>query len=252
MSSKNWKHVWITGASSGLGEHVARLLAAEGVHVSITARSTDKLKSIAATSDNISVYPADVTNAELLRGLVGKMEVAHGPVDLCIFCAGAWFPGKITDLKVENFAKTIDVNLMGVVNALDAVMGPMLARGRGHISWVSSVAGYGGLPNAAAYGSSKAALIHLAESVRPELERKGLVLSLINPGFVKTPMTEHNDFPMPFLMETEDAARKMIEGLKAQKFEIAFPWQLVWILKLLNLLPYRVYHYLIRKFVLRG
>ena len=252
MANNQWKHVWITGASSGLGEHVARQLADQGIHVSITARSKDKLQAIADSSPNISAYPADVTNAESLRDLVGRIELAHGPIDMCIFSAGAWFPGKITDLQVENFAKTIDVNLMGVVNALDAVMGPMLARGQGHISWVSSVAGYGGLPNSAAYGSSKAALIHMAESVRPELERKGLTVSVINPGFVKTPMTSQNDFPMPFLMEPEDAATKMIEGLQAKKFEIAFPWQLVWILKILNLLPYSAYHFLIRKFVLGG
>ena len=252
MANNQWKHVWITGASSGLGEHVARQLADQGIHVSITARSKDKLQAIVDSSPNISAYPADVTNAESLRDLVGRIELAHGPIDMCIFSAGAWFPGKITDLQVENFAKTIDVNLMGVVNALDAVMGPMLARGQGHISWVSSVAGYGGLPNSAAYGSSKAALIHMAESVRPELERKGLTVSVINPGFVKTPMTSQNDFPMPFLMEPEDAATKMIEGLQAKKFEIAFPWQLVWILKILNLLPYSAYHFLIRKFVLGG
>jgi len=252
MAANNWKHVWITGASSGLGEHVARLLAEEGVQVSISARSADKLAAIAESSPNISAYPLDVTDAESVRNVAGRIEMAHGPIDMCIFSAGAWFPGKITDLQVENFAKTIDVNLMGVVNALDAVMGPMLARRAGHISWVASVAGYGGLPNSAAYGSSKAALIHLAESVRPELERKGLTISVINPGFVKTPMTSQNDFPMPFLMEPEDAAVKMIEGLKKKKFEITFPWQLVWTLKILNLLPYSAYHFLIRKFVLGG
>ena len=247
-----WKHVWITGASSGLGENVARILASEGIHVSISARSEDKLAAIAASSENISSHPADVTDATALKDVVSEIESEHGPIDLCIFCAGAWFPGKITDLQVENFAKTIDVNVMGVVNGLDAVMGPMLVRGKGHISWVSSVAGYGGLPMSAAYGSSKAALIHLAESARPELERKGLTLSVINPGFVKTPMTEQNDFPMPFLMEPEDAAQKMVDGLKAEKFEIAFPWQLVWILKILNLLPYSIYHWIIRKTVLKS
>ena len=247
MTNAKWKHVWITGASSGLGEHVARQLAAKGCAVSITARSADKLTAIAASSDGIRAYPADVTNADDLKNVVASAEADSGPIDLCIFCAGAWFPSKITDLKVENFARTLDVNVMGVVNGMDAVMAGMLARGRGHMSWISSVAGYGGLPNSAAYGSSKAALIHLAESAKPELNRKGIAVSLINPGFVKTPMTAKNDFPMPFLMEVEDGARKIVEGLEAEKFEIRFPWQLVWILKVLNHLPYWLYFWLVRR-----
>ena len=247
-----WKHVWITGASSGLGEHVARQLADEGITVSISARSADKLDAIAASNANIHAVPADVTDHGRLREVVEQIEADHGPIDLCIFCAGAWFPGKITALNVESFQKTLDVNVMGVVNALEAVQGKMLERGTGHISWVSSVAGYGGLPNSAAYGTSKAALIHLAESVRPELERKGLKVSVINPGFVKTPMTAVNEFPMPFLMEVEDGAAAMIKGLKAEKFEVTFPWQLVRILKFLNLLPYPVYHWIIRKMVFGG
>ena len=252
MSEAKWEHVWITGASSGLGEHVARILARQGCHVSISARSEDKLNAIAASSDNISAHPLDVTDHEACKKVVSDIEAAHGPIDLCVFSAGAWFPGKITKMQVDNFEKTLNVNLMGVVRCLDAVMPGMLERGSGHISWVASVAGYGGLPNAASYGSSKAALIHMAESARPELERRGLTLSVINPGFVKTDMTADNDFPMPFLMEVEDAAEKMVDGLKAEKFEIAFPWQLVTILKVLNLLPYWLYHWIIRKGVLRS
>lgn len=251
MSDAKWKHVWITGASSGLGEHAARILASQGCHVSITARSEDKLQAIASASDQISAHPGDVTDNEAMLALVDDIEAAHGPIDLAVFCAGAWFPGKITDLQVENFEKTVDVNLLGVVRCLDAVLKKMLPRGRGHIAWVSSVAGYGGLPNAAAYGATKAALINMAESARPELERNGLKLSLINPGFVKTPMTEENDFPMPFIMEVEDAAEKMVQGLKAEKFEITFPWQLVRILKFLNVLPYSLYFLITRRLTRR-
>ncbi|MFD0916316.1 SDR family NAD(P)-dependent oxidoreductase [Pseudahrensia aquimaris] len=249
MAEPKWKHVWITGASSGLGEGVARILAKKGCHVSITARSEDKLAAIAADFGNVTSYPGDVTDPERLKEIVAQAEETHGPIDLTIFCAGAWFPSPITKMKVENFAKTVDVNLMGVVYALDAVLDRMIERGSGHISWVSSVAGYGGLPNSAAYGSTKAALIHLAESVRPELERKGLTLSLINPGFVKTPMTNKNDFPMPFIMEPDDAAEAMVSGLEREKFEVVFPWQLKWILKFMNILPYPLYFWITRKMV---
>ena len=236
-----WKHVWITGASSGLGEHVARQLAARGCKVSITARRKEKLDEIAQGSDNIFAYPADVTDADQLKAIVTQMEADHGQIDLTIFSAGAWFQSSVKELNLGNYAKTLDVNIMGVVNAMDAVLPQMMARRGGHISWVSSVSGYGGLPLAASYGASKAALINMAESMHSELERAGVCLSLINPGFVRTPMTDKNAFPMPFLMEPEDAATKMIEGLEKEKFEIAFPWQLVWILKALNILPYWLY-----------
>ncbi|MEL6947524.1 MAG: SDR family NAD(P)-dependent oxidoreductase [Pseudomonadota bacterium] len=246
-----WNHVWLTGASSGLGEFTARALAKMGCTVSITARSRDKLEAIAADFDNVHVYEADVTDHARIMDIVDKMEEAHGPIDLCILSAGAWFQSSIKELKVENFRKTFDVNLMGVVYCLDAMLPRMRQRGGGHVSWIASVAGYGGLPNAASYGASKAALIHFAETAKPELERDNITVSLINPGFVRTPMTDKNDFPMPFLMEPEDAADKIVAGLKAKKFEIAFPWQLVTILKVMNHLPYWLYFWIIKKGVLR-
>jgi short-subunit dehydrogenase len=244
-----WKHVWITGASSGLGEYTARILAERGCHVSISARSLDKLEAIAATHENISAHEADVTDGDRLKKVVSEIEAAHGPIDLCILSAGAWFQSSITELNIENFQKTVDVNLMGVVKSLDAVLPGMLERRSGHISWVASVAGYGGLPNAASYGATKAALIHMAETVKPELEAKNIVVSVVNPGFVRTAMTDKNKFPMPFLMEPEDAAEKIVSGLEAEKFEVAFPWQLVWILKLINHLPYWLYFKIIKRLV---
>ena len=248
-TSGNWKHVWITGASSGLGEYTARILAERGCHVSISARSEDKLAAIAATHENISAHPADVNDGERLKEVVAEIEGSYGPVDLCIFSAGAWFQSSIKDMKVENFQKTVDVNLMGVVKSLDAILPRMLERQHGHVSWIASVAGYGGLPNAASYGATKAALIHLAETVKPELESENITVSVINPGFVRTALTDKNKFPMPFLMEPEDAAEKIVAGLEAEKFEVAFPWQLVWILKFLNHLPYWLYFKFIKRLV---
>lgn len=242
-----WKHVWLTGASSGLGEFTARKLAELGCHVSISARSKDKLEAIASSHPNISAHVADVTDPARIKEVVDEIETDFGPIDLCIFSAGAWHQSTITALNVENFKKTVEVNLMGVVYCLDAVLPRMVQRRQGHVSWIASVAGYGGLPSASSYGATKAALIHMAETVKPELARKGIDVSLINPGFVRTPMTDKNNFPMPFLMEPKDAAEKIVSGLKAKKFEIAFPWQLVWILKTLNHLPYWLYFKFIKR-----
>ncbi len=247
MRNGDWKHIWITGASSGLGEHTARLLAEQGYQVSISARSADKLDAIANGFENVTVYPADVTDADALKRTVAEAEAAHGSIDLALFCAGAWFQSSVKNMNTENFSKTLDVNVMGVVNALDAVLPQMFSRKAGHVAWVSSVAGYGGLPNAASYGSSKAALINMAESMKPELNREGITVSVVNPGFVRTPMTDKNKFPMPFIMEPEDAARAIVSGLRRKKFEVAFPWQLVTILKFLNRLPYWLYFALVKR-----
>jgi short-subunit dehydrogenase len=145
----------------------------------------------------------------------------------------------------------LQVNYMGVINVLAAVLPGFARERRGHISWIASVSGYRGLPKAAAYGPTKAALINLAESLKPELDEMGVKISVINPGFVKTPMTEVNDFEMPFLMQPEEAARVTIKGLARGKFEIAYPTPFVAILKTLRLLPYALYFPLIRRSVLK-
>ena len=160
-----------------------------------------------------------------------------GPVDLVIGAAGKYKPVFSQELSLEDFRSTLDVNYMGVINMLDAVLPAFRARRSGHVAWIASVAGYLGLPKSAAYGPTKAALINLAEGLKPELEQFNITTSVINPGFVRTPMTDGNDFPMPFLMEPDEAARRTIEGLAKGKFEIAYPTRFVLILKTLRLLP---------------
>ena len=135
----------------------------------------------------------------------------------------------------------MEVNYFGIVNALEPLIPAMIATARGHIALVASVAGYRGLPKAAAYAPSKAAVINLAEVLRLELSRHGIVVSLVNPGFVETPMTAVNDFPMPYMIKADDAAERILRGLEQGRFEIAFPWQLVAMLKLLRLLPNGLY-----------
>lgn len=244
-----WKTAWITGASTGIGREIALQLAAAGVKVAASARSPEKL---AALGPNILAIPLDVTDAAACRAAAAEVESRLGPIDLAVLGAGTYTPVALDDLDPARFAHMMDTNYMGVVNCVAALAPGMMARGAGHLSWIASVAGYVGLPKAAAYGPTKAALINLAESLEPEMSVKGVSVSVINPGFVETPLTAQNDFPMPFLMKADDAARRTIQGLAAGRFEIAYPRRFVAILKALRLLPYPLFFRLIRRAVLKG
>jgi short-subunit dehydrogenase len=243
---------WITGASSGIGRELALLLARRGVRVAATARSADRLAALAGEAAGIEAFPADVTDDGGVASIVARIEERLGPVDLAVLNAGTWEPVSATALDPAVFARAIDVNYLGVVRCLGAVLPAMQRRRAGRIAIVSSVAGYRGLPKAGAYGPSKAALISLAESLRPELERAGVGLSLVNPGFVATPLTAKNDFPMPFMLAPEDAAARILRGLERGRFEIAFPWRLVALLKLARVLPYSLFFALVRRGIMRG
>ena len=247
-----WKTVWITGASTGIGAEVAKQLAAAGVTVAISARKADTLNELAAHQPNLKPYPLDVTDAKHVAVCFAKIESDLGPVDLIIAGAGTYKPVLAADMTPEIFQSTMAVNYLGVTNVLCAVVPVMKQRKTGHISWIASVAGYTGLPKAAAYGPSKAALINLAECLKPELNSDGIDVSIINPGFVKTPLTAQNDFDMPYLMEVEEAARLTIAGLEKKHFEISYPKPFVRILKTMKLLPYSLYFWLIRRYVLKA
>jgi len=243
-----WRVAWVTGASTGIGRHMAGQLLAAGVKVAVSARSADRLRDM---GEGALAVPLDVTDSQACVAAVAQIEAALGPIDLAVFGAGAYTPVKVDDIDVKVFARTMETNYMGVVNCLAAMAPPMLARRRGHVSWIASVAGYMGLPKAAAYGPTKAALINLAESLEPELRLKGVRLSVINPGFVATPLTAQNDFEMPFLMQPDEAARRSIAGLAEGRFEIAYPRRFVAILRALRMLPYPVFFRLITRFVLK-
>ncbi len=243
-----WKTAWVTGASTGIGAEVARQLAAAGVRVAASARSPDKLKAL---GPDILAVPLDVTDAAGCRAAVAQIEAELGPIDLAVLGAGTYAPVAADHLDPALFAHMMDTNYMGVVNCVAALAPGMIARGDGHLSWIASVAGYMGLPKSAAYGPTKAALINLAESLQPELKLKGVEVSVINPGFVATPLTAQNDFPMPFLMSPEDAGRRTIEGLAAGRFEVAYPRRFATILKTVRLLPYPLFFKLISRAVLK-
>ena len=242
-----WKLVWITGASTGIGREVALQLAARGVVVAVSARSAEKLEGMAP---NIKAYPLDVTDGVAVQNTIDKIERELGPIDMALMAAGAYAPVDVNAFTLEPFAKMMGVNFLGVVNCIAGLLPVMRQRSHGRIAWIASVAGYRGLPKAAGYGPSKAALINLAESIAPELAVQGIDVSVVNPGFVATPMTAKNDFPMPFLMTPQDAARRTIEGLAAGKFEVAYPTRFVIILKIVRLLPYGLYFWLIKRGVL--
>lgn len=244
--------VWITGASSGIGKAVAEKLAARGLKVAVSARSEAPLNALAATYPTITAYPLDVTDADGVKGVIDTIERDIGPIDLAIFCAAVWKVLDVEELDVEAVQTGMSVNFNGTVATLIPLLHRMMARESGHVGVVASVAGYRGLPRAAAYGPTKAALINLVETLSPDLARHNVDISIINPGFVDTPMTQDNDFPMPFIVQVEDAADRIIAGLEKRAFEVAFPWQLVTILKVLSVIPNRLFLYLMRRFVARA
>ncbi|WP_181701882.1 SDR family NAD(P)-dependent oxidoreductase [Chthonobacter albigriseus] len=240
---------WVTGASSGIGRETALRLAARGWTVAVSARSADALTSLAAASPGrIHAIPLDVTDHAAAAAAVARIEAEVGPIALALLNAGIYLPVRGESLAVEDFDRSIDVNLKGTVYTLLPVIEAMKRRGRGQIAVVSSVAGYGGLPTSAAYGATKAALFNLMASLKFDLDRLGILTQVVSPGFVDTPATASNPFPMPFLMTVENAADRLVAGLETGGYEITFPRRFTWGLKAINLLPYAAYFPLVRRF----
>ncbi len=239
--------VWLTGASAGIGKAVTARLVEDGWTVYITARSEDKLVAMAEGSGGkIIPAPGDVTDPEAMEKIVARIEAGHG-LALAILNAGVYIPMTAREFNVEDAKKHFDVNLQGVVNGLVPAMQVMLAKNRGCLALVSSVAGYRGLPKAGAYGATKAALINMAEALAYNLYPEGVRISLICPGFVETDATSVNEFDMPFLMQPEDAANRIVDGLRTKKFEITFPRRFSYMLKSFRFLPAKWYIALGRK-----
>jgi len=244
---------WITGASSGIGRALALRLARAGWTVAASARNLAELQRLAAETHGgtgkIVAVPLDVTRAADVGATVERIEQDIGPIALAVLNAGTHRPARAVDLGVEDFRALVELNLMGTVHCLVSVQRPMLTRGRGHIAIVSSLAGYFGLPTAAAYGMTKAGLINMTESLRPELAAAGIKLQLVNPGFVRTPLTDRNKFAMPFLIAPEAAADAFYRGLAGRRFEIVFPRRLAYAMKLFRLLPYPIAFMIARRLV---
>jgi NAD(P)-dependent dehydrogenase (short-subunit alcohol dehydrogenase family) len=239
---------WIIGGGSGIGAGVAKLLAERGWTVAISGRREDKLAAVAASNAKIKPYVLDVTDADAINATVAKIADELGRIDLFIFGAAAWQPMDVGDYAYDKFSKVVDTNYLGVIRVAEPLLKQMDRQGGGHFAVIASVAGYFGLPRSAAYSSTKAGLINLLETMRTELAPRNIKVRMIAPGFVKSELTDKNDFPMPFLMETDEAARRIVDGLTgSDRFEIAFPKRMVWLMKTIRWLPYPVFFWLTSK-----
>ena len=242
------KNIWITGASSGIGRALAIKFAEKGWQVAASARREDLLNEISNLNKNISSFPLDVTDKEKCKEIFNQIKNKYNDIDICFFSTGTWDPKKERDIDIDQMKNVMEVNFFGTLNCIKTVEQYFKDRNDGHISIVSSIAGYRGLPNSTGYGASKAALNNLAESLYFDFGRHNVRISLISPGFIKTPMTDKNEFKMPFLKTPEFAADKIYNGLiNGSSFEIDFPKELTLILKFLKILPDNLYFKIIKK-----
>jgi short-subunit dehydrogenase len=231
--------IWVTGASSGIGAALARELADRGASVAISARNADRLREVAG--GRMHVEPLDVTDRAATVAAGAAVREALGGLDAAVLNAGTWSRFRPEHWDSEAFADQLQTNLMGTVHALEAVVPTMIAEGRGRIVGTASVAGYRGLPGAEAYGATKAALLNLLEALRGSLGPHGIVVQSVAPGFVRTPMTDRNTFPMPFMVSPEEAARAIADGMAKDKAEIVFPLPMMLVMKLARLVPVRAW-----------
>ena len=249
--SENQKKIWITGASSGIGKALAVKFSLEGWKVAISARRKEILDEM-AEKENIFSYPLDVTNQNQIKDVFSKIINDFGDLDLCVFSSGTYDPKLEQEINIKQNKFVMETNFFGVLYCIKTVEKYFKEKKEGHISIVSSIAGYRGLPNSSGYGPSKAALTNLTESLYFDFKKHNVRISLVSPGFIKTPLTDKNEFQMPFIKSPEFAAEKMFNGLtKTKAFEIHFPKALTVILKFLRILPYKIYLYLIDKGVKR-
>jgi len=247
---RNWhaQRVWLIGASSGIGAALAQALHARGARVALSARRAKQLDAEVASldADRACALPLDVTDCESIAAAERALVARWQSYDLVVMLAGDYVPQQVQDFSLATTRRIVDNNLGGIYNALAVVLPRLRAAGGGGLVLVSSVAGYRGLPRSLAYGPSKAALNNLAEALYLELKDDDVAVTLVSPGFVRTPLTASNPFPMPALIEPQEAALAIIAGLERGAFEIHFPRRFTWVMKALALLPARLYLPLIR------
>ena len=245
----NWhgKRVWLVGASTGIGRATAIALHAAGATVIVSARSVATLAELAAQYPGLQTIALDATDQASVKSTAAQL-IQDGGLDLVMYCAGIYQPLRAQELSSAIMAQHMQVNYIGAVYVTEAVLPAMLAAKRGHLSYVSSVAGYRGLPKSLAYGPTKAAMINMAEALYIDLHDEGLGVSVINPGFVETPLTSQNTFRMPALIKPEQAAVEIMTGWESGKFEIHFPKRFTAWLKLMRSAPHSLYFKMTRQF----
>lgn len=249
MADWTGKTVWMIGASTGIGRATASALHARGARVVVSARKLQALEAFVADHPGSVALALDATDGAAIQTATRNL-LAQGPLDCVVYCAGHYQAMRAIAIDLPDMLRHVEVNYLGALKVMDAVLPALIARGAGHFSLVGSVAGYRGLPNSLAYGPTKAALINLAETMYSDLHTKGLGVSIINPGFVQTPLTASNEFDMPALLTPEQAAQAILKGWAQGRFEIHFPKRFTLWLKLLRILPNRLFFGLMRKVAL--
>lgn len=238
------KNIWIIGASSGIGAALASVLNERGARLILSARSEDRLRKVSENLNSETILlPLDITSVEEIKLALGKLE----KLDAVIFLAATYQPGSFQSNSLEQSQSIVDVNFKGMLNVVHVVLPRLQRQGKGQLVLCGSVAGYRGLPNAQPYSATKAAIINFAESLYTENKGTGVDIKLISPGFVRTPMTDKNDFTMPMIIEPAQAAEAIANGLTRPGFEIHFPKRFTFFMKLLALLPYPLYFAISRK-----
>ena len=242
------KIIWITGASSGIGKALAIKFAEKGWIVAASARRENLLEDLNKFNQNIYSFPLDVTEIENCKLVANKIIEKFGGIDICVFGTGMHDPKSEKKFNLNKIREIMEVNYFGTMNSINSIYEYFSEKKNGQISIISSVAGYRGLPAAGAYCASKAALTSYAESLNFDMKMKNVRVSLISPGFIKTPMTDQNDFPMPMIKSPEFAANEIFKGLTEKKsFEIHFPKAFTYFLKFLQILPSSIYFKLVSK-----
>jgi short-subunit dehydrogenase len=243
------KRVWIVGASTGIGKALAEALLASGAYVALSARNADALQEIAAPHGNKALaLPLDVMSRDQQYSAWDAFIREHNKPDLIIYCAGYYKAMRADNFELQEMLKHDDVNYRGALITLSAALPTFIKQRSGHIAFISSVAGFRGLPNSLAYGPTKAALINLAEALYLDLKPHNVGVHVINPGFVETPLTAQNNFKMPALITPQEAAAEILRGLEKGEFEIHFPKRFTRVLKLMRHLPYTLYFSMTKRF----
>lgn len=232
--------VWLVGASSGIGAAVAVALHARGARVVVSARGEAALQALCAVHPGMEPQPLDTTDAQAVQAACQSVQIRHGRIDFVLYCAGHYKPMTTQQFDLSEHKRHLAINYEGALHVLAAVLPVLRVQGFGHISLVSSVAGFRGLPQSLAYGPTKAALTHLAEVLYLDLRPMGLGVSVVHPGFVATPLTAQNTFAMPALISPEVAAQRMLQGWAEGRFELHFPRRFTWWMQLLRVLPNRL------------
>ncbi|WP_310628116.1 SDR family NAD(P)-dependent oxidoreductase [Limnohabitans sp.] len=240
------RSVWLIGASSGIGLATAKALHAAGARVVVSARNAGLLQQFVDHHPGAQAVVLDVADVAAIATAARYVQTQQG-LDVVMYCAGYYQAMRATDYSLPEMLRHLDINYTGALRVLDAVLPELLPQQRGHISLISSVAGFRGLPQSMAYGPTKAALINLAEALHYDVSPHGIGVSLINPGFVETPLVANNDFPMPALITPDKAASEILNGWRKGQFHIHFPKRFTRMLLLMRLLPYRWYFALVRR-----